>query len=85
MKIRGLKTEYIDIEVNAGDVVAQLMDAWLSKQPAGGTTITAGKWYAEASNPSNSWTECLGDATPQEVEVWEAFTTLLEVVGNTNR
>lgn len=78
MKVTGLKTEAVDIEVNPSVVLDQIKDRWL--QDMRGDRIWNGQWMRESGYGSHSWEEERGEATEVQLEIWKAFQTIQDVI-----
>lgn len=78
MKIKGTKTEYIDVEIDPREVIDKMKERWLWIVKKGDYINHRGYWE-ETHHTSHSWDEETEPATEQEKIINEAFRVLREL------
>jgi len=79
MKVKGKRTEvsYVDVEI---DVIDIFMKMWKDCTPVGAEYLKDGVWYKQGSFDYHKREELyceMREATPQEIEIHNAFTTII--------
>ena len=78
MKVKGYKTETVEVEINPKDVIVEIRDLWMrQKAPKYGATIWNGNWEVNY-HTSHSWDEKIRPVTEEEAAVMAAFETVLK-------
>lgn len=79
MKVNGYKTERVEVEIMASDVLDKIQNTWLASIKRHGQELCNGKWEQEA-HTSHSWTQDMGPATEDEIRISEAFRTVRDIM-----
>lgn len=80
MRVSGTKRETVEIDIDPVGVLETMRDKWI-RSVRKGEWVQGGHWYREY-HTSHAWDSKEGEATEEEIKIYDAFRLVLDVVKN---